>query len=148
MLISVHATIGAVIGEKIHYSLFAFALAFLSHFILDIIPHGDKALIKAYRSNFKNKAMLYLIVFDIISTIILLGLMFYFHKLTYSPSVLWGIIGGVLPDFMVAVHEISHKHFNRARKAHDFFHEKLNWSIPLNLSLIYQIIILYLLLRH
>jgi hypothetical protein len=148
MLVSVHATIGAVIGEKIHYSLFAFALAFLSHFILDIIPHGDKSLIKAYRNDFKNRAMLYLIIFDIISTVVLLSLMFYLHKLSYSPSVLWGIIGGILPDVMVAIHEITHKQFQRTHKAHDWVHEKLNWSLPLNLSLIYQIIILYLLLRH
>ncbi|MBN1325694.1 hypothetical protein JW977_01780 [Candidatus Falkowbacteria bacterium] len=148
MLISVHATIGAVIGEKIHYSLFAFALAFLSHFVLDIIPHGDKALIKAYRNDFKNKAMLYLIIFDVISTVILLGLMFYLRKLTYSPAVLWGIIGGILPDVMVAIHEITHKQFHRAHKAHDWAHEKLKWSLPLNLALVYQIIILYLLLRN
>jgi uncharacterized membrane protein len=148
MLISVHATIGAVIGEKIHSSLFAFALAFLSHFILDVIPHGDKALIKAYRNDFKNRAMLYLIIFDVISTIVLLSLMFYFHKLTYSPSVLWGIIGGILPDIMVAINEITHKQFHRTHKAHDWVHEKLHWNLPLNLSLIYQIIILYLLLRH
>ncbi len=148
MLLSVHATIGAVIGERVHYSLFAFILAFLSHFILDIIPHGDKSLIRAYRNDFKNRAMLYLIIFDLFSTIILLGLMFYFHKITYSPSVMWGIIGGILPDIMVAIHEITHKQFHRTHKAHDWVHEKLNWSLPLNLSLIYQMIILYLLLRH
>jgi hypothetical protein len=148
MLISVHATIGAVIGEKVHYSLFAFALAFLSHFVLDIIPHGDKTLIRAYRNDFKNKALLYLIFFDIISTIILLGLMFCLHKITYSTSVLWAIIGSVLPDFMVGIHEVTKKHFGHAYKAHQWAHEKLNLSIPLNLSLIYQVIILYLLLRH
>lgn len=148
MLISVHATIGAVIGERVHNPLFAFALAFLSHFVLDIIPHGDKSLIKAYRNDFKNRAMLYLIIFDVISTIVLLGLMFYMHKIAYRPSVLWGIIGGVLPDFMVAINEITHKHFNRTHKAHNWVHEKLNWNLPLNLSLIYQIIIIYLLLRR
>ena len=148
MLISVHATVGAIIGQNVSKPLLAFVLAFISHFLLDLIPHGDKELIKAYRNDFKNKAMLYLIYFDLITTPILLGLLFYTGQITYSTTVLWGIIGGVLPDILVAIHEISDKFFTRTHKFHNWTHEKFKWSIPLKFGLVVQIIIIYLLLRY
>jgi len=151
MLLSVHATVGAVIGQNVNTPLLAFVLAFISHFILDIIPHGDRALIQAYRNNFKNKGMKYLIIFDLISTAILIFLLFFFQKLTLSQTVIWGIIGGILPDFMVAIHEITKKHFSRTHKLHYWAHNKLNtkisWIMPLKLALVSQIIIIYLLLK-
>ncbi len=151
MLLSVHATVGAIIGEHVDTPLLAFILAFISHFVLDIIPHGDEALVKAYRNDFKRKAMKYLIVFDLLSTIILLAMLFFFHKIEFRSTVIWGIIGGVLPDFMVAIHEITKKHFSRTHKLHFLIHDGLNnkihWSMPLKLGLLVQIIIIYLILR-
>ncbi|OGY41831.1 MAG: hypothetical protein A2Y82_00670 [Candidatus Buchananbacteria bacterium RBG_13_36_9] len=148
MLLSVHATVGAIIGENVNTPLLAFVLAFISHFILDIIPHGDKELIKAYRNDFKNKAMLYLIYFDLVTTPILLGLLFYSGHITYSRTVLWGIIGGILPDILVAIHEISDKLFSRTHKFHNWTHERFKWSIPLKFGIIVQIILIYLILRY
>lgn len=151
MLLSVHATVGAIIGENVGTPLLAFVLGFISHFILDIIPHGDEALIKAYRNNFKNRGMLYLIIFDIISTFILLSLLFYFKQINFNPIVIWGIIGTVIPDFMVGVYEITNKHFKRTHKLHYWIHDGLNlkttWTMPLKMGLIVQIIIIYLILR-
>jgi len=147
MLLTVHATVGAIIGENVNTPLLAFILAFISHFFLDIIPHGDQQLIKAYRNDFKNKGMLYLIIFDVCSTIILLTLLFYFHKITFSRTVLWGIAGGILPDFMVAAYEISEKYFRRTHKVHTWTHNRLHWTISLKLGIIVQIIIIYLILR-
>jgi len=147
MLLSVHATVGAIIGDNVNTSLLAFVLAFISHFILDIIPHGDAKIIKAYRNDFKNKGFLYLIIFDLISTIILLALLFYSHKISFSQTVFWGIIGGILPDLMVASHEISEKFFRRWHKIHSWTHDRINWAIPLQLGVIVQIIIIYLILR-
>lgn len=147
MLLSVHATVGAIIGESVSTSLLAFILAFISHFILDIIPHGDGALIKAYRNDFKNRGMFYLIIFDLISTMILIFLLFYLNKISYSQTVIWGIVGGVLPDFMVAIYEITDKYFRRAHKLHAWTHNRLNWSISLKLGILVQLIIMYLLLK-
>jgi hypothetical protein len=151
MLLSVHATVGAVIGANVSTPLLAFVLGFISHFILDIIPHGDEALIKAYRNDFKNRGMLYLIIFDLASTIILLFLLFYSQKLNFTPIVLWGILGGVIPDVMVAINEITHKHFCRTQKIHCWTHDKisqkLNWTMPLKLGLLLQLLIIYLILK-
>ncbi|OGY42642.1 MAG: hypothetical protein A2Y82_03100 [Candidatus Buchananbacteria bacterium RBG_13_36_9] len=147
MLLSVHATVGAIIGENVSTSLLAFILAFISHFILDIIPHGDAVLIKAYRNDFKNKGVLYLIIFDVFSTIILISLLFYFHKISYTQTVLWGIAGGILPDIMVAIYEITNKLFKRWHKVHSWAHNRLHWTISLKLGILVQIIIIYLILR-
>jgi zinc transporter ZupT len=147
MLLSVHATVGAIIGENVNTPLLAFVLAFISHFILDIIPHGDAKLIKAYRNDFKNKGFLYLIIFDLIATIIILALLLISHKISYSQKVFWGIMGGILPDLMVASHEITNKYFKRWHKIHTWTHDRINWAIPLQLGIIVQIIIIYLILR-
>lgn len=151
MLLSVHTAVGAVIGENISSPLFAFVLGFLSHYILDMIPHGDEEIVKAYRQDFKNRGILYLIIFDLFSTAILLFLVFYFQKISFNPSVVWGIIGAVIPDFMVATYEITHKHFRRMHWLHYWSHDRFNkvfsWSLPLKIGIIGQIILLYLLLR-
>ncbi len=151
MLLSVHATVGAVIGEHVNTPLLAFILAFISHFILDMFPHGDEALIKAYRNDFKNKGLKYLIIFDLISTTLLITLLFVFQKINLNPIVIWGIIGGITPDFMVAINEIGQKHFIRTHKLHNWTHDKishkLNWVMPLKLGFLLQLIILYLILR-
>lgn len=147
MLLSVHATVGAIIGENVNTPILAFILAFISHFILDIIPHGDAALIKAYRNDFKNRGMLYLIIFDIISTVVLLILFFALNKISYNPTVYWGIVGGVLPDIMVAIYEITEKYFKRAHKFHNWTHTRIDIPISLKLGLLVQIIIIYLLIK-
>ena len=150
MLLSVHATVGAIIGENVNTPLLAFVLAFISHFILDIIPHGDEALVKAYREDFKNKAMMGMIIFDFVSTIILLVLLFGFQKINFNPVVVWGIVGGIAPDVMVAINEITQKHFKRMNKFHGWTHDRINkkmsWTMPLKLGLLLQLIIIYLIL--
>ncbi|MCX6746411.1 MAG: hypothetical protein NTX00_05405 [Candidatus Parcubacteria bacterium] len=147
MLLSVHATVGAIIGENVNTPLLAFVLAFISHFVLDIIPHGDDVLIKAYRNDFKNKGVLYLIIFDIFSTALLLLLLFYFHKISLTQTVYWGIFGGILPDLMVASYEITNKFFKRTHKIHSWTHDRIHWTIPLKLGILVQLIIIYLMLR-
>jgi len=151
MLLSVHATVGAIIGENVNTPLLAFVLGFISHFILDVLPHGDEELVKAYRNDFKNRGMLYLIFFDIVSTIILMLLLFYFHKISLGMTVIWGVIGGIAPDIMVAIYEITHKHFHRTHKFHFWTHDKighhLHWVMPLKLGLLIQLLLIYLLLK-
>ncbi|GEM_PF-3732031 len=42
MFIVTHAAIGALIGEELpNHPMLAFVLAFLAHFLTDLIPHGD-----------------------------------------------------------------------------------------------------------
>ncbi len=154
MLLTVHATVGAIIGDNVSTPLLAFVLAFISHFILDIFPHGDEELVKAYRNDFKNKGMIYLIFFDIIATLILLPVLFYSQKINFNITVIWGIIGGVIPDIFVGLYEITHKYFRRTYKFHNFTHNKLgkffgtktNLSLPLKFGLLIQIILIYLIL--
>ncbi|MCA9325530.1 hypothetical protein KDA23_05720 [Candidatus Saccharibacteria bacterium] len=43
MYVSVHATVGAVVGQQTGNPLLAFGAGFASHLLLDVIPHGDSA---------------------------------------------------------------------------------------------------------
>lgn len=154
MLLSVHATVGAIIGDNVNTPLLAFVLGFISHFILDIFPHGDEELIKAYRNDFKNNGVIYLIFFDLVSTLVLIPVLFISNKVDFNIVVMWGIIGSIIPDIFVALYEISNKYFRRTHTLHAFVHNKVghifgrktNLRMPLKFGLFIQIILIYLLL--
>jgi hypothetical protein len=98
--------------------------------------------------------MIYLIIFDIASTIILIPILFYSEKIDFNWVVIWGIIGAIIPDFFVGLYEVTHKYFSRTHKLHNFIHNKLgkffgrktNLSLPLKFGLLIQLILIYLLL--
>ena len=46
MIIAIHAIAGALIGEWINNSLFAFILVIISHFLIDMISHSDLPVYK------------------------------------------------------------------------------------------------------
>ena len=57
MFLTSHATAAVLIAEQIHSPTLAFALGWLSHYLLDAIPHGDDELLdhlkgRAYISAF------------------------------------------------------------------------------------------------
>ena len=95
MFVSTHVAAGALIGHVLPNQYAAiFVLSFASHFVLDVIPHGDrhhvvdywlgerKNLKAAYRHVFSDAAI------AIIITATLLGFI-----VTDRASIAWGIIG-------------------------------------------------------
>jgi hypothetical protein len=44
MTLTTHATLGAVIGRATGNPVLAFIFGFISHFLIDMVPHGDTGL--------------------------------------------------------------------------------------------------------
>lgn len=104
MLITTHSVLGAGIGVTTNDSLFAFLLAFFSHFVLDLIPHFDVGSLHknrwrgGYEAPWDMGVRDYAIVaVDLIITLILL---FYINSLGFSAALWWGALGGALPDIL------------------------------------------------
>ena len=105
MYLTPHAITGGIIGEKIGSPILAFALGFLSHFILDAIPHGDEAI--GNPKNTKGRKYYIKLLMKIEATD-LLGLILFVIFLKYSDisnplAVFAGSAGAILPDILWGV---------------------------------------------
>lgn len=153
MFITIHALVGALIGEQLpNAPVWAFVLAFVSHFIADIIPHGDSKLYKGYVSGSKMRRAVAYVTFDgiaaLLGTLVLFNTKFIDHRLAIS----LGILGGVLPDLLVAICELLRiKQLRWFYKFHFFFHNLIisrRGDIPLGVGITLQIAILALVITR
>jgi len=150
MFIITHALIGALIGIKLQGHIFlAFIFAFLSHFILDTIPHGDEILFNLNQGNKKDKQKLFsIIVTDCFLTLLFLIFMTYYKHPEIPISIVFGIMGSVLPDALWGMHE--HWGFKVLSKYHDFhlfFHRIIKKDISFKKGLAVQILFLVIFLK-
>jgi hypothetical protein len=71
MFITTHAVLGALIAQQVPGNAFAaFVLGMASHFISDIMPHGDTNLYKDYVSGRRVKSSIAYVTIDGILTVI------------------------------------------------------------------------------
>jgi hypothetical protein len=92
----------------------AFILGFVLHFILDIIPHGDEKLGKKFfgielgkfrqHDDFKPLALYGSL--DACFLAIFLAFMFKNFAFTRADNVIWAILGGIIPDILVALYKL------------------------------------------
>ncbi len=113
MILATHALVGAALAETVpNHPVLAFSIGFVSHFLLDAIPHWDYPLksIKEVRDNPLGMDMpfgpaffrdLLFIGLDF-SAGILLSILIFRNQL--SPAIFFGMIGGMTPDFLQFVY--------------------------------------------
>ncbi len=149
MLLSIHAAAGALIGQQTNNPILAFILGFASHFALDAVPHGDQDWIEDYKGDDKSRAkrIIFLVGLD---AVILLGLLvsqFFYRSLTPTLNIASGILGGILPDFLVGCHELSDKLFKNFYQLHFKMHDLLNIKQPSTVQgIVFQAVVLGILL--
>jgi hypothetical protein len=119
MFLSTHALAGIIISQHVHSVPVAFGLGVLSHYILDMIPHGDERLADWVRKKpFRRFALTFL------TDMAFLGLfIFTVHVKGEWPTpnvALAAIIGAMLPDLIWAFYDAYRnflmRHFPNARK--------------------------------
>ena len=57
MFLTVHATAAVLITQKISNPLLAFIIGFISHYILDAIPHGDDKIFERWQGKAQLRVM-------------------------------------------------------------------------------------------
>ncbi len=153
MFITVHAATASLLGRYINHSILAFVAGLISHFILDMIPHGDEHLgkkflgikIKKGEADFKILAL----YGSIDAFFLAIFLIFLFKNFEFANTnyVIWAIIGGILPDILVAIHKLTNlRILNWFAKLHGRIHRfliaKLPTDIPLKIGILGQICIM------
>jgi phosphatidylglycerophosphatase A len=147
MTLTTHATLGAVIGHTVGTPLLAFVFGFISHFLIDMIPHGDTGLADNYKIHKRRRktALAYVMV-DAVIAILFVLLLANTRDLDSLRTFSWGIVGGVLPDLIVGLYEITKtpllKWFNTLHFAfHDFFVRRKG-DVPLYYALLAQVVLI------
>ena len=154
MYLTVHAAAGALIGNQINNALLAFILGFLSHFILDRIPHKDPAspedfLESTLKLSKKMKQFIAIVIIDIALLSFLTLLFFKRDIFIYASPVAFGIFGAILPDILAGFYILTgNKYLKKFQKIHNaihFDHKKINVSIGGGMAT--QVIMLAIIIR-
>ncbi len=107
MILASHIIVSGLLGTTTQNYFLAAVFGFVSHYILDAIPHWDyfsdefKLRAKTEKSFIKNKKFWQELINVALDILIGLGLLFIFLKYYKNPQIIPAIIGvafGVLPD--------------------------------------------------
>lgn len=145
MTLTTHATLGAVIGHAVGNPALAFVFGFISHFLIDMIPHGDTGLADNFRVHKRGRkqAVAYVMV-DAIVALFFVLILANTRDLESVRTFSWGIVGSVLPDLLVGLSDIAKTPLLAwFTKMHFFFHDyfvKRKGDVPLYYALLAQIV--------
>lgn len=152
MFLTVHAAAGILIGQQIHNPIIAFLVGLLSHFIVDMVPHGDEELKTWLKHGNSKKRIRNVILMDF--TLALTISIFFINQITVSHvySMITAIIGSTIPDFLYLVwhpwkifKKPSKKIFVRFTKLHSNIQEIFKKNVSFKYALAFQLLALVLL---
>lgn len=151
MTITTHTAIGAAIGFSLGNPVLGFALGMISHFAVDMIPHGDMKFAEQFKNKRRKAAVAYAGIDAAVAILLLLTLFNvggYADKLTFSAS----IAGSIMPDLLVSIfYATKTKWLKWFVKLHFFFHDfflKRYGDVRLSYALTFQAAFIFLILRN
>lgn len=122
MFLTVHASVGAVLGDQFENPNVAGIVGFASHFVLDAIPHGDERIGAWLIAPGHTFWVGVLFLLDIITAFAILSL-FFVSGLLHNPiAAFTGALGAVLPDVLVGFSELKQKFFPDFKAFHNAAH--------------------------
>lgn len=112
MYLTTHASVGVLISQGVERPLWVFVFSFLSHFILDIIPHGDddgerKQEAVKWVPN-KMKLVTLVSIVDLALLAVMLLILYGTKNLPDTTRITAGIIGAVVPDLISSAFPVIH----------------------------------------
>ena len=99
MFLTVHATAAVLITQKISNPLLAFIIGFISHYILDAIPHGDDKIFERWQGKAQLRVMALVAAVDFGASLLWLNFLIDQLALAWPLAVLAAAAGSLLPDF-------------------------------------------------
>jgi len=156
MFATIHTASGLLIASKVSNPVWIFFIGIISHFLLDIIPHGDRYLEKGVYETGKTrqKAIIRMILITIFD--LLLSLSLFFVVLKINNFVDWqlyiiALIAVLLPDISMGLGKITYVfHFDNSNnffiklnlklyKYHLKIHNLIPLEIPLASGIVFQL---------
>lgn len=132
MTLAVHASVGMLAGRLTGNPVVALIAGIISHFFLDMIPHGDEYLLHNYHAKHRVKQSIAYVVVDAIVTALMLAYMLtqgIFSRSFAGFAGLMGALGGLVPDILVGVHEVVPRKFTWLQKYVSFHHRNHHFLI-------------------
>lgn len=128
MTITTHTAIAVAIGSVVGSPILGFVLGLISHYAVDMIPHGDMYLREQNHTvNQQHEQAGYLLVItDVLVGIALLTTLGFLlpNDVTRSPAYISAVIGSVLPDALVGLNDLMKSTPGQTHaKLHFFFHD-------------------------
>jgi len=96
MIATTHIIAGSAIGSQVDAPWLAFVLGFASHHLLDAVPHLDYGDI----GNKKGVPFTTWLYIGMDLTVGALLLAYFIHTPHHQPGLVWGALGGLLPDII------------------------------------------------
>lgn len=114
MFLTTHAAAGLAISKYVDSPTAVLLLSFASHFVLDFIPHGDEHLYRdqEWRERKQYRWVLMINCIDVVALLVLVALIANSPELPGGRPMLFGIIGGILPDFLSYLFPTIHQRFS------------------------------------
>lgn len=142
MFITPHTSVAIWISTKITDPILAFILGVVSHFVLDIIPHGDENLAEHIEGR-KQKFLYFLrvAIIDMILSVLLL----YFY-IMHGPKVNYyvlasAVFGSWIPDFSwISIEYFKLSKFYWYTIYHERVHDLIHWQFSIIYGIPFQIV--------
>lgn len=114
MFLTTHAAAGILLSRHIDGSWAVFGLSFLSHFIMDFIPHGDSELYRdgEWKEQRRYRWALFVNTVDVVCLIGLILWSFAFVPDIDQRLLFLGILGAIIPDFLSHLFPVIHERFS------------------------------------
>lgn len=126
MSITNHGAVGALIAIAIKQPLLALPLAFLSHFVLDALPHFGFKGNDGFREAFKHRITYIEEGFSLPAFVVLMILLIPFGWIAYA-----GAIAAISPDIVWAIRYLFFERYNKPPKPNGpfvRFHQRIQWG--------------------
>ena len=103
MYLVVHASVGAVVGNALPAPAESFTAGLASHFVLDMLPHGDEALGRIFIDGHHPLLLSFLFVLDAIAGMSIVTIGWFYGIFPNGVGAFLGAVGAMLPDGLSGV---------------------------------------------
>ena len=151
MTLTTHAAIGAAIGTFVASPVEGFLLGALSHFLVDMIPHGDNQLADLFRLHKKKKLAVAYVTIDAAIAILFILAMFAARTTDTNVAFAAAIAGSIMPDLLVGLADATkYKPLKKFYTFHFFFHDffsRKHGDVKLKYALLCQVVFVVILVN-
>ena len=130
MTIFPHAIVGAASASITNNYFLAFLLGFISHFILDMLPHLEPKSLVTKEKDGTKKWSPWLFVFILVEFTITVLFFYYLRHRSNFNILLVGAFGGLLPDIIANNPFLQGLRHKPVIKHFFTFHDKIHLDLP------------------
>jgi hypothetical protein len=145
MFLTVHTPLGIIIGQGVASPILAFVVGLISHYLFDLIPHGDTKVPQKYLNSIH---IAFAGLVDLFFVAIYIIILFFLNVEFLKISIIFAILGSWFPDILQAFYfKFQGKILGKLQDFHNFFHNliSIKYQFKLIHGLIWQFIILIIL---